>query len=499
MGRICLEQIALGSNDQLAFAVGSDMKHYMHFYDLNGPPGLLSCEPISQKIRLLVWVVAAFLSTLLSIITPISSWASEHEISIQEKKRFKCPSVGIDNSQLSVSVATNFASSAQGITFSEWLDEFVREAIAYGIPEGVVIGAAKGISYEPKVIQLDRRQAEYNQTFTGYLNSRASEGLIALGKKRLAENRSWLDKVSKTYGVPNEVLIALWGLESGFGRDIGDQSTLSVLASLAYDGRRPAFFREQLLAALRIIADSHISVASMNGSWAGAIGQMQFMPTTFLKYAVDGDGNGVVDILASKKDALVSAANYLSNIGWIRGEPWGMEVRLSEKFDPYFTDLSIKRSNDEWEVLGVRTIGEGSLPPMTGKGSIVLPSGIQGPAFLVYDNFSVITQWNRSIFYALSVGYFSQRIAGGPTLKGKAPPDEQRLRRAEVVSMQQDLYSLGLYCGELDGMVGMETRQALRDYQRSRAMVADGYPTPAVISQLASEAQGKLKNEHKNQ
>jgi peptidoglycan hydrolase-like protein with peptidoglycan-binding domain len=226
----------------------------------------------------------------------------------------------------------------------------------------------------------------------------------------------------------------------------------------------------------------------MRGSWAGAMGQPQFMPTTFQAHATDGDGDGRHDIWGSVPDALTSAANYLAAIDWRRGEPWGREISLPAGFDAYQARLPLRLSDAQWGARGVRAADGGALTDLGLEGSIVLPAGIDGPAFLVYDNFGVITEWNRSIFYGLTVGILSQRLSGGPGLVGRAPPAERRLRRSEVMELQSALNRLGYGAGTPDGMIGMQTRQALRDFQRDRGLVPDAYPGPATIAALRGQA-----------
>jgi membrane-bound lytic murein transglycosylase B len=379
-------------------------------------------------------------------------------------------------------------------SFAAWRVGFERTAVLCGVSPGVAARALQGVRLDPAVARLDRRQAEYNSTFMGYLDRRVSDALVQQGRARLGQHASLLDALESRYGVAPAVLVALWGLESGFGANQGDRPLLDALATLAYDGRRRHFYERQLLATLRLLDAEHLVTGQLRGSWAGAMGQVQFMPTTFVDYAVDGDGDGRLDLWGSTDDALGSAANYLARIGWRPGEPWGVEVILPPDFDPVVAELNQSRDMGDWVEAGLRLAAGGDLADararLPDRGALVLPSGVAGPAFLVFDNFHVILEWNRSIFYALSVGYLAQRLAGGPVLTGRAPPGERALSRAEVMGMQAALNDLGLNAGDPDGMVGAQTRQALRRYQTDAALRADAYPTPELIARIRTEAGG---------
>ena len=376
------------------------------------------------------------------------------------------------------------------VFFAAWLKDYKRQALDCGVSAATIEAAFKGVRNKAKIAQWDRAQAEYNQTFSEYLGKRVNAGLVRNGRGHLKRWHSLLGRLSNNYGVQPEVLVALWGLESAFGKVTGKESTITALSTLAYDGRRRDFYQRELLAALQIIDAGHIKPKAMIGSYAGAMGQPQFMPSTFLAHATDGNGDDRIDIWSSVPDALTSAANYLADINWRKRQPWGIEVLLPPSFDAWQAQLPITRTNEEWARLGVRTAHGGALPTTAATGSIVLPSGVKGPAFLVYDNFRVITEWNRSIFYGLTVGHLSDRLAGGGPLVGKPPRDERRLSRAEVMRLQQHLTQLGFDAGTPDGMVGMQTRKAIRDYQRDRGLTADAFPRPALITQVDAEIRG---------
>ncbi len=382
-----------------------------------------------------------------------------------------------------ITAAGDFAVDPGRDRFPAWLAAFRRQAAECGITKATLASALDGLGHDARIAGLDRKQAEFNSTFSGYLQTRIGSGLVSQGQARLKRWRTLLAGLDDRYGVPPEVMVALWGLESAFGQVTGDTPTIRALATLAYDGRRRGFYQRELLAALRLIDAGH-NDARMRGSWAGAMGQPQFMPTTFQAHALDGDGDDRFDIWGSVPDALTSAANYLAAIHWRAGQPWGREVRLPAGFDAYQARLPLRLADADWAAQGVGAADGGALTDLGLSGSIILPAGIHGPAFLVYDNFRVITEWNRSIFYGLTVGILSDRLAGRPGLIGRAPPGEQRLRRSAVFDLQEALNRQGYDAGTPDGMIGMQTRQALRDFQRDRNLVPDAYPSPETIAAL---------------
>ena len=380
-------------------------------------------------------------------------------------------------------------------SFAGWLDTFQRQAIACGVDPDTAAVALRSVRYDEKIARLDRSQPEYNSTFDDYLRRRISKDMIDRGRSHLQRHGPLLAQLSKHYGVPPEVIVALWGLESGYGNDIGNIPTMTALATLAYEGRRSDFYQRELLAALRILEAGETSLAGLRGSWAGAMGLVQFMPSVFLDHAVDANGDGRRDIWTSAPDALASAANYLQRIGWRPNQRWGLEVRLPDHFDLYQAELNVRLPMADLVAAGIRPASGRDWPyqlqdqPKTG--AIVLPAGANGPAFLVFDNFDVILEWNRSIFYALTVGQLAQRLSGGPALVINQPPGERPLRRTEVIGLQEDLQRLGFEVGEADGMVGAQTRQALRDFQRQHGLQADAYPTPILIARIHAESAGK--------
>ncbi|MFW5874748.1 MAG: lytic murein transglycosylase [bacterium] len=300
------------------------------------------------------------------------------------------------------------------LAFENWLDSLRKEARQRGISDKTLDTALRGVSPIKRVIRFDRTQPEFIQTFQTYISRRVDEKRVKRGRQLLEKNRVLLNEIYAEYGVPPRYIIAFWGMETNFGDYKGGFRVIDALVTLAYDQRRSEFFRSQLFEALQIVEEGHVAPDEMKGSWAGAMGHMQFLPSTFTGYAVDYNGNGRKDIWESLPDAFASAANFLSKMGWQRGERWGRQVTLPEDFDPELASLDIKKPVQKWAELGVRRADGLPLPGAGIEGSIVLPQGSEGPAFLVYDNFRAIMRWNRSVNYAIAVGHLADRIAGMP-------------------------------------------------------------------------------------
>lgn len=337
----------------------------------------------------------------------------------------------------------------------------------------------------PRVLELDRRQPEFTTSFAQYFNARVNTQRIEQGRRLLAEHRELLDRLARRYGVPPQYLVAFWGLETNFGSFFGRMAVLDSLATLACDTRRSDYFTGELISALRIIDEGSITAERMEGSWAGAMGHVQFMPSAFLRYAVDYDGDGRRDLWGSLPDAMASASNFLKALGWETGTRWGREVRLPEDFPYVDAGLQSRRPLAEWAELGVRRADGSALPVVEGmEASVLVPAGHRGPAFLVYHNFGVIMRWNRSEFYALAVGHLADRINGAGALHQPPPEDVPRLHRDQVLSLQARLNEKGFDAGEADGILGPATRRALSQYQASQNMIADGFPGREVLTRL---------------
>lgn len=368
--------------------------------------------------------------------------------------------------------------------FERWLKELREEAQAQGISETTLERALADVAPIERVIELDRSQPEFTRTFWSYMDRAVSADRVERGRSLLAEHRDLLEEVRAQYGVQPRFLVAFWGLETNFGEHLGSFPVISSLATLAYDERRSAFFRAQLLHALRIVDEGHAAPEEMMGSWAGAMGHLQFIPSTFVNHAVDATGDGRKDIWSNLADVFASGANFLNEIGWNGNQIWGREVRLPDDFDWSLAALSEKKPLAAWAELGVRRADGGALPQADMEGSIVLPQGHAGPAFLVYDNFRAIMNWNRSVNYAIAVGHLADRIVGLPPLQTGRGADNAPLSREQAQEIQRRLNALGFEAGPVDGVPGSQTRAAIRAFQQSAGLPADGHPSPRVLEQL---------------
>ncbi|MCB1782982.1 MAG: lytic murein transglycosylase [Alphaproteobacteria bacterium] len=304
-----------------------------------------------------------------------------------------------------------FSLSGMAQDFDSWVKDFKKEALAKGIKQDVLDLAFEGVEPKSRIIELDRKQPEGTLTFARYAEKALNKTRIAQGRRLYAEHRGELEKVAKAYGVPAPYIVALWGIETSYGNNTGGFDVVTALATLAYDGRRSEFFRGELLEALRILQEGHITKKQMEGSWAGAMGQNQFMPSSFFKFAVDGDQDGRRDIWTSLPDVFSSTANYLHTSGWKKDERWGREVVLPDGFDQKLVGLEVQYPLRAWNDMGLRLPGGGFLPVAGMSGSVVLPDGPGGRAFLVYDNYRVIMKWNRSFYFATVVGLLADQIA----------------------------------------------------------------------------------------
>ena len=304
--------------------------------------------------------------------------------------------------------------SAQPANFPEsWLAALRADARKRGVSDEILDAALRDVKPIPRVIELDRRQPEGTMTFAAYVKRVAPPSRVQRGRRLLEQHKALLRKVSAKYGVPASVIVALWGVESDYGRQTGGFPIIGALATLAYDGRRSAYFRGELLNALQILQEAHITPALMTGSWAGAMGQSQFMPSSFLSRAVDHDGDGRRDIWTTHADIFASAANYLKQAGWRKGQLWGRRVKLPQGFNAKLIDLKVVKSLADWQALGVRNAWGRALPKVAFDASIIAPDGPEGAAFLVYHNFRVLMKWNRSTYFGATVGLLADQI-GAP-------------------------------------------------------------------------------------
>lgn len=369
--------------------------------------------------------------------------------------------------------------------FNQCVKQLQATALERGISKEVVERDLAAVNYQNRVIELDNQQPEFSESFAVYFERRVTEDRIVRGRKLLAEHRVLLDRISREFSVPPQYLVAFWGLETNFGGYFGKMPVLDSLATLACDERRSEYFTGELINALKIIDEGSISAPRMQGSWAGAMGHTQFMPSVFLRYAIDYDGDGKRDLWGSLPDALASAANFLRGIGWQENERWGREVSLSKGFAYDQAGLQQKLSLQQWNELGVRMNNGGKLPQVGMKASLLVPTGHEGPAFLVYDNFHVIMRWNRAEAYALAVGHLADRINGSGSLS-KAPVPAPRLSREQVVTLQESLNDQGFAAGEADGVLGPGTRTAISRYQQAKGLLADGFISKEILHDLGA-------------
>lgn len=368
--------------------------------------------------------------------------------------------------------------------FSACVKELSVKAKAAGISSATINAGLKKAKYNKRVIELDRKQPEFSTTFADYFNRSVSEQRITQGKALLIKHKVLLDRVTQKYGVPAPYILAFWGLETNFGRVFGDIPVVDSLTTLACDPRRPDFFTSELMSALSILDAGDVAPHQMTGSWAGAMGNFQFMPSAFIQNAIDYDGDKKRDLWKSTPDAIASAAKYLQNLGWQANSRWGREVMLPIGFPFQEAGLKNTRTLAEWKQLGVRTADSQALPSENIKASLLVPSGYKGPAFLVYQNFNVIMRWNRAEFYALAVGHLADRIAGAGPLVRPPPTDEPRLRFDQITAIQEQLNQRGFDAGTPDGIFGPGTRRALSQFQHQQGMIADGFPTQKLLALL---------------
>lgn len=383
-----------------------------------------------------------------------------------------------------VVMTTTAATDQTGDGFGDWLATYRIRAQDQGIDSAMLDRALPGLSYDAEVIRRDRRQSEFTKTIWDYLDTAVSDARVANGRKAAAANAQTLAAIEAKYGVDRHIVAAIWGLESAYGSYRGSDSTLQSLATLAYDSRRGAFFEEQLTEALRILQSGVVAPENLRGSWAGAMGHTQFMPTSWRDHAVDFDGDGRRDIWGDDPaDALASTAAYLKNHGWVSGQPWGVEVTLPEGFDHTQADRRILRTPAEWATLGV-------LPP-DGKpvdsddaASVLLPAGKDGAAFMIFKNFEVLESYNTADAYVIGVGHLADRIAGGPPISGGWPRGDRALTYDERIELQERLTSAGFDTVKIDGRIGPLTIDAVRAYQVASGMVPDGYASPRLLDSL---------------
>lgn len=368
--------------------------------------------------------------------------------------------------------------------FAAWIEDFIPRAQAQGISRATLEAAFSGVQLAERVIELDRNQAEFSRALWEYLDTAVSDTRVRNGRAAFAEHADALRRIEARYGVEAEVVVAIWGLESAYGAARGSTNIIEAIATLAYEGRRAEFFESELIAALGILQAGDTRADRMTGSWAGAMGHTQFMPTSYLAHAVDFNEDGRRDIWADNPiDALASTAAYLAHFGWTTGQPWGVEVTLPRDFDYTLSGERIRRSTDFWVSRGVRAADGGSLPSYD-TASILLPAGARGVALMIFDNFRVIERYNPADAYVIAVGHLSDRITGGPAFRGGWPRDDRTLSGAERRELQELLTRAGFPTFGIDGIIGPNTIEAVRRYQQSIGVTPDGYVSLRVLDRL---------------
>jgi len=366
--------------------------------------------------------------------------------------------------------------------FDAWLAALEREAMTKDVSQRTIAAAAPGLTYDQRIVNIDRGQRVFTQTFLEFSDRMAAAYRIQRGAALIKTYGAVFARIEQQYGVPAPVIVAFWALESDFGANMGKEHTLSALASLAYDCRRADRFRPQLIDALRLIERGDLRPDEMVGSWAGELGQTQMMPSEYYQYAVDFDGDGKRNLLRSVPDVLASTANYLVGLGWKRGQPWLTEVHVPANLPWDQADLAIQLPRAKWAAFGVALADGRGLPADELPASLLLPMGRFGPAFLVYPNFQVYLQWNNSLVYSTTAGYLATRITGAPALRrGSAPP---ALSFDDVKAMQSMLVHAGYDVGTVDGFLGLKTRQAVKAIQMKYGLPADSYPTTDLLAHM---------------
>lgn len=392
---------------------------------------------------------------------------------------------------LTASTAGQQATHQPQQSFSSWRAALRSDALQQGISPQLFEQAFAGLTPDPEVLAADQSQPEFSRPVWEYLDSAVSSWRVARGKALLAEHARTLSAIEARYQVDPSILVAVWGMESSFGRHTGNKNVIRSLATLAYEGRRNEFWRTQLIAALQILQEGDISISDMQGSWAGAMGQTQFIPSTYRQYAVDFDGNGRRDIWHSSADALASAANYLHASGWQHQQPWGFAVQLpGQGFDYALADGQQDKTIQQWRALGIRSRDTIDLDNLAEQpASLFLPSGHQGPAYLLLSNFRSILKYNNSTAYALAIGLLSDALQGNYHVQATWPKHERMLSRTERVELQALLNQLGFESGQADGIIGVNTRRAVRRFQQTQGLPADGYANESLLNKLRHAVQ----------
>ena len=367
-------------------------------------------------------------------------------------------------------------------SFAQFIREVKIEAKQKGISEAY-LKALDGLTPDPEVLRLAARQPEFVKPIWAYLVQMVTPERLALGRAQLAKREDFLVQLEKKYGVPRTILVAIWGVETNYGGNKGSHFVLQALATLGYTGKRADFGRQQLISALKILQSGDVELANFKGSWAGAMGHTQFIPTTYAGYAADGTGDGVRDIWTEPKDALASTANYLKRMGWKRGLEWGFEVQVPEDMDFSVAKIRQPKPAAFWRDKGVRAPSR-DISDDLGDISLFAPTGARGPIFLVTKNFRALLRYNTAPAYALAVAHLGDRFTGAAPFETEWPMTDRPLLPKEIAAMQSALMANGFDAGGVDGLMGSQTAAAVGEYQKSRGLIVDGYATPGILMQL---------------
>ena len=380
--------------------------------------------------------------------------------------------------------ARSAAACHNGLSFDRFLAELKQKAVAAGVSQHAIAEASPGLVYDQGIVNRDRGQRVFGQVFTEFAGRMAATYRMQQGQERIRTYQAAFARAEKEYGVPPAVIAAFWGLESDFGANMGNLPTLRSLVSLAYDCRRSEMFENETIAALKIIDRGDLSPDEMIGSWAGELGQTQFLPTHYFNYAVDYDGDGRRDLLTSAPDVIGSTANYIANgLKWRRGEPWLEEIRVPANLPWDQADLTVQLPRSKWAQLGVTYPDGRPLPTDEMPASVLLPMGRTGPAFLAYANFAAYTEWNNSLIYSTTAGYLASRIAGAPPMHRPSAPVVQ-LPFPQIKELQQLLVRAGFDVGKVDGVLGQQSRTAVKAMQVKFGLPADSWPTAELVARM---------------
>ena len=383
-------------------------------------------------------------------------------------------------------------------TFDEWKHTFKALALQKGILSSVLEDSLGNINADPEVLKLDSSQPEFTRNIWNYLDNAISKRRLKKGVQLLKEYAQLFDEIEEEYGVHRETIVAIWAMESDFGRNYGNKKVVRSLATLAHHGKRTEFAQSELLNALNIIQNQKINAKDLVGSWAGAMGQAQFMPSSYLRYAVDYNKDGKIDLWKSLPDVFASIANFLAESGWRKDEDWGVEVKLPKDFDWKLNTSAYELRFLQWKKLGVNSINARPFPYIQRQASLFIPAGRYGPVFLVTHNFHVIKRYNNSSSYALGVAQLSRLLGGGESIQTAWPREDEALSFYEIEEIQLRLSLKGHDPGPNDGKIGSKTREAIRTWQLEQGLAGDGYANKKLLAQLRENAKIELKSNGRN-